>query len=230
MKTGIITGASRGIGRAIAVRMAGDSFKLFLLGRDREALMETARMVAANGGTAEIVTGDLSLPEDVELLARSVGDGEIDLLVNNAGVAYVKPFEQITLDEWHRTLAVNVTAPFLITQKLLNRFSQSASIVNILSIAARTAFPNWSSYSMSKAALDGLMKSVREELRPRGIRVINVYPSATQTDIWENVPGDWPKDKMLRPEEIAEAVHYAVNRPSDAVLEEIVLGNIGGVL
>ena len=107
---------------------------------------------------------------------------------------------------------------------------QGAAIVNILSVAAQNGFAGWSGYCASKFALDGFTKSIREELRSGGIRVINVYPGATATDIWNNLPGDWPKEKMLRPEEIAEAVMFALNRPDSVLVEEIKLGGIAGKL
>ncbi len=118
-----ITGASRGIGRAIAEKLAQPETTLLLHGRDRKALTETCRRIEA---------------------------------INNAGIAVVKPFDSISLEEWERTLAVNVTAPFLLTQKLTAKMKAGSSVVNILSIAAKTGFPNWSSYCMSKFALEGL--------------------------------------------------------------------------
>jgi short-subunit dehydrogenase len=83
---------------------------------------------------------------------------------------------------------------------------------------------------MSKFAFDGFTLALREELRPRGIRVINVYPAATDTDIWSNVPGQWPREKMMRPEEVAEAVAYALSRPSSTLIDSIMLGSTSGNL
>lgn len=127
-------------------------------------------------------------------------------------------------------VAVNVTAQFLLTKGLLPRLGPGASIVTILSVAARTPFAGWSSYCMSKFALDGFIRSIREELRPRGIRTINIYPQATATDIWATVPGDWPKEAMLAPEQVAEAVAFALSRPASVLVEDIALGNLGGNL
>jgi NAD(P)-dependent dehydrogenase (short-subunit alcohol dehydrogenase family) len=105
-----------------------------------------------------------------------------------------------------------------------------SSIINILSVAAKTGFPGWSCYSMSKFALEGFSQSVREELRPRGIRVLNIYPAATNTEIWNAVQGEWPREKMLLPEEIAEAVAYALSRPAGVAVENIDLMNLTGRL
>src|SRR5437762_13153990 len=105
-----------------------------------------------------------------------------------------------------------------------------SSIVNILSIAAKTGFPNWSSYCMSKFALEGFSQAVREEVRSRGIRVLNVYPAATSTEIWNGVQGEWPREQMLSPEEIGAAVAFAISRPGDVAVENITLQNVSGAL
>jgi NAD(P)-dependent dehydrogenase (short-subunit alcohol dehydrogenase family) len=159
-----------------------------------------------------------------------VGKGAIDLLVNNAGVAVVKPFTEITTVEWEQTVGVNITAPFMLTQHFAPRMPPGSSVVNILSIAAKSGFANWSAYCMSKFALEGFSQCVREELRDRKIRVINVYPAATETSIWNNIEGDWPRHKMISPKEVASAVAYALSRPADVALENISLSSLSGNL
>ena len=123
-----------------------------------------------------------------------------------------------------------MTAPFLLTQHFAPKMPPGASIVNVLSIAARTGFANWSAYCMSKFALEGFSQSVREELRDRRIRVINVYPAATNTDIWDGVAGDWPREKMMSPDEVAGAVAYALSRPTEIAMENITLSSLRGNL
>jgi NAD(P)-dependent dehydrogenase (short-subunit alcohol dehydrogenase family) len=230
MKRYFITGASRGIGRAIAEKLAAADRTLLLHGRDREALAETCRSVEAKDAEAIPLYYDLRDAGMVQRMAEEIGAAPLDGLINNAGVAVVKPLAEITLVEWQSTFAVNVTAPFLLTQKLLPLMSAGSAIVNILSIAARTGFPNWSCYCMSKFALEGFSQSVREEVRSRGIRVLNIYPAATNTEIWNAVEGEWPREQMLLPEEIGEAVSYALSRPSEVALENITLSNSKGSL
>ena len=230
MKRYLITGASRGIGRAIAEKLAGAGDCLLLHGRDRNALAATCQLVEAKGAKGVPLCYDLRNPAALQNLIEDVGTEPIHALINNAGIALVKPLEAITFADWQSTLAVNVTAPFLLTQKLLPLLSSGSTIVNILSIAAKTGFPNWSSYCMSKFALEGFSQSIREELRPKGIRVLNVYPAATATEIWNGVEGNWPREKMMSPDEIGAAVAFALSRPSDVAIENITLKNSSGSL
>jgi len=226
----VITGASRGIGRAIALRLASQERSLLVHGRDREALQVTADAVVERGGRATCLTADLSLPAQIESMVAAVGNDPVNGLINNAGMSVVKPVGEITMEEWQASLAINVTAPFVLSQRLLPLMPPGAVIVNIMSIAARVGFPGWSSYCACKFALEGFTQSLRGELRPRGIRVINVYPSATNTDIWNGVEGEWPREKMLDPSQVADAVAFAVERPHDVLVDTINVGNVAGTL
>lgn len=226
----LITGASRGIGRAIAEKLADSDVTLLLHGRDTVALAETCKAVQSHcAGVAKLVH-DLATEKGVSNLISEVGGDPLDVLVNNAGIAVVKPFREITPDEWKQTVGVNVTAPFLLMQRFTGQMPPGSSIVNILSIAAQTGFANWSAYCMSKFALEGFSQSVRNELRERRIRMINIYPAATNTEIWDDVTGDWPRDKMISPEQVASAVAYALSRPENVAVENITLSNAAGNL
>lgn len=230
MKRILITGASRGIGRAIAEKLAAAETTLLLHGRDAAALADSKRAVEQRGGQAEIVQCDISDADAVSRMAAEIARDPLDVLINNAGIAVVKPLAEVSLDEWRRTLAINVTAPFVLTQKLAPAIPNGGSIVNILSIAAKTGFPGWSSYAMSKFALEGFSQSVREELRPHGIRVINIYPAATATEIWNTVEGEWPRDKMMSADDVAIAVAYALSQPAAVAVENVTLSSAAGTL
>jgi short-subunit dehydrogenase len=230
MKRYLITGASRGIGRAIAENLATDDAVLLLHGRDTVALARTRKAVEPRCAEVVSLIHDLAKPSGVSDLIAEAGKEPIDLLVNNAGLAVVKPFTEITSIEWEQTVGVNITAPFMLTQHFAPRMPPGSSVVNILSIAAKSGFPNWSAYCMSKFALEGFSQSVREELRDRKIRVINVYPAATDTNIWDRIEGEWPRGKMISPKEVARAVVYALSRPADVTLENITLSSLTGNL
>src|ERR671918_712674 len=198
MKRYLITGASRGIGRAIAEKLAAPEVTLLLHGRDTVALADVCKSLEPHCANIIRLIHDLAGSSGVYDLIAEVGKDPLDLLVNNAGIAVVKPFAEITFIEWQQTVGVNITAPFLLTQHFAPQMPPGSSVVNILSIAAKTGFPNWSAYCMSKFAFEGFSQSVREELRSRGIRVLNIYPAATNTEIWNAVEGEWPREQMLR--------------------------------
>ena len=230
MKRYLITGASRGIGRAIAEELTASDVELLLHGRDTVALAQTRKAVEPQCARVSLLIHDLATTHGVSDLIAEVGKEPIDLLVNNAGVAVAKPFTEITPIEWEQTVGVNITAPFMLMQHFAPRMPPGSSVVNVLSIAAKSGFANWSAYCMSKFALEGFSQSVREELRDRKIRVINIYPAATDTEIWDSIQGKWPRQKMISPKDIASAVAYALSRPADVALENITLSSLAGNL
>jgi NADP-dependent 3-hydroxy acid dehydrogenase YdfG len=118
----------------------------------------------------------------------------------------------------------------MLTQHFAPRMPPGSSIVNVLSVAAKTGYAGWSAYCMSKFALEGFSQAVREELRDHKVRMINVYPAATDTAIWNKMNGNWPREKMMSAEDVADAVVYALSRPADVALENITLTNLAGNL
>ena len=230
MKRILITGASRGIGRAIAEKLAAPDVTLLLHGRDTVALAKTCKSVQSQCAGVIKLIHDLATEKGVSNLISEVGGDPLDVLINNAGIAVVKPFREITPDEWKQTVGVNVTAPFLLMQRFVGQMPPGSSVVNILSIAAKTGFANWSAYCMSKFALEGFSQSIRGELREHRIRVINIYPAATNTEIWDDVAGDWPRDKMISADQVASAVAYSLSRPADVAVENITLSSAAGNL
>jgi short-subunit dehydrogenase len=156
MKRYLITGASRGIGRAVAENLAGPDVELLLHGRDTVALAEVCDCVKRHCTRVFRLIHDLAVPSGVSDLIDQVGKNPLNLLVNNAGIAIVKPFCEITPVEWEQTVGVNITTPFMLMQHLAPHIPPGSGIVNILSVAAKTGFANWSAYCMSKFAFEGL--------------------------------------------------------------------------
>src|SRR5256886_12772998 len=230
MKRYLITGASRGIGRAIAEKLAGSDVDVLVHGRDTVALAMTCKVVEAQCAKVTPLIHDLATARGVSDLIAEVGREPVELLVNNAGIAVVKPFTEITSVEWEQTIGANITAPFLLTQRFAPRMPPGSSVVNILSVAAKTAFPSWSAYCMSKIALEGFSSCVLEELRDRKIRVINDYPAATDNDIWRQVEGQWSRERMMSAAQVADAVAFALARPTDTLIENIALSSLTGQL
>jgi NAD(P)-dependent dehydrogenase (short-subunit alcohol dehydrogenase family) len=230
MKRILITGASRGIGRAVTEKLAAPDAELLLHGRDNAALAEVCRLVQSKSGKVVKLSFDLATKSGVCQLIDAVGSAPLDVLINNAGVAVVKPFTEVTEVEWDQTIGVNVTAPFMLIQHFAPRMKPGSTIVNILSIAAKHAYRNWSVYCASKFALDGLSMAIREELREHKVRMINVYPAATDTNIWDAVSGEWPREKMMPPAQVADAVAFAISQPPGVSVDNIMLSNTAGAL
>jgi len=223
----LITGATRGIGRAIALTLAREGRTLFLHGRDGARLNSVADEVTSKGAEAVTVSGDLKSPADIQRIVDGCGEG-VDALINNAGISTIGTVEEMPLSEWNDMFAVNVTAIFLLSKLLLPKIPSGGAIVNISSGAGKATFPNFSAYCATKFALEGFSRCMREEVRPRNIRVINIYPGSTDTDIWETIDGKWPRESMMRPEQVGEAVAFALDRPPEVLVNEIMINRTAG--
>lgn len=231
-RTILITGASRGIGRATALALAAPGARLILAARSAPGLAETAAAAGARGAEAVPVACDVTIEDQVRsLIAGAAGPaGRLDVVIHSVGGALVAPFEQIELAAWDEALRVQLTSLFLVCKHAAPRMEAGGLLVNIASVAARQAFPGWAAYSAAKHGALGFMNAVREELRPRGIRVTSVLPAATDTDLWAGVPGAWNRANMLRPEDVAAAVATLVNYPPYVTVEELLIGHVAGRL
>jgi NAD(P)-dependent dehydrogenase (short-subunit alcohol dehydrogenase family) len=228
----VVVGASRGIGRATALGLAVAGAHLVLAARDGAALEAVAVAARAAGAATTAVPCDATAePHIRRLIEQAAGiNGRIDMLVNSAGQAIVAPFEELTLADWETTLRSGLTSTFLACKHAVAHMRAGALIVNIASVAARQAFPQWSAYSAAKAGLLGFSNAIREELRPRGIRVTVVLPAATDTALWDAIPGEWNRANMLRPEDVAAAIAQVAAQPPYVMVEELVLGHVAGRL
>jgi NAD(P)-dependent dehydrogenase (short-subunit alcohol dehydrogenase family) len=230
-RTVVITGASRGIGYATALAFATLGDRVVIAARSGELLTELAQQVQEAGGRARAILCDISREDQVGSLMRQAAGSRshIDVLVNAAGAAIAKPLEYVTLDEWQAVLDSNLKGTFLCTKHALPYLHHGSAIVNLLAFAAREGYPQWTTYAAAKWALDGFTRAVREEVRKRGIRVISVVPYPVDTPMWDQLPGRWPRDQMLRPEEVADAIVSAALAPTDLFIEEIVLSSMRGI-
>jgi NAD(P)-dependent dehydrogenase (short-subunit alcohol dehydrogenase family) len=148
--------------------------------------------------------------------------GHLDILINNAGIAYpFRPVPEVSLQEWNDVLATNLTGTFLVTKAALPLLERGASIVNVLSMSSKRAFPNLAAYNASKFGALGFTNTLREELRSEGIRVIALLPGSTDTPIWKTLWPQAPRHKMIRPQTVAEALIAALKAPPESTIEEI---------
>jgi NAD(P)-dependent dehydrogenase (short-subunit alcohol dehydrogenase family) len=232
-KVALVTGASRGLGRAIAVALAEEGCKVIITGRDEEALAATSAEVSKREGFCYARHCDVRNPESVDALAIAVRKqfGRLDILINNAGIAHTTaPIDRLPIEAWREVIDTNLTGLFLVTRAMLPLMHSGSSIVNNLSIAAKMVFPETSAYNASKHGALGFTDTLREEMRPRGIRVIALIPGATDTDIWNQFWPDAPRQKMMSPESIAQAVVGALKLPENATVSLLEITPTGGAL
>jgi len=226
-KLALVTGASRGLGLAIAEALSARGFHLILAARDSRALEKAATRLP----NSEAVVCDIRRPESVAELRAAVGKRTLDVLVNNAGIAGPSaPIATLDFAIWRLVIETNLHGTFLVTQALLPRMKKGSTIVNNLSVAARTAFPGMSAYNASKRGLLAFTETLREELRPRGVRVVALMPGAADTAIWQQFWPKAPRRRMISPATVAEAVALAVTLPANASMDEIVLTPSAGAL
>lgn len=231
-RTSVITGGGSGVGRAIALKLAGQDWRVAILGRQRETLQETIR--AAGGAASRIVpyvcdVGDADAVAEVgrQILAEF---GEVEVLVNAAGTnAPRRSLEVLSLEDYHAMLDANLNGAYYCVQAFLPRMRArgSGTIINIVSDAGKQASPKAGpAYVMSKFGLAGLTQSINAEERARGIRACAIFPGDIDTPLLEKrpqPPDAAARERMMRPEDVAECVLFCIQLPPHVIVEEMLV-------
>lgn len=228
----VITGGSRGIGLATAKAFAAQGDQVIITGRDAGRLKSAAEQIRSERRTDSALC-DVRDLRSVDQAFQQIAShyGKIDVLFNNAGVAHaLAPVEKLAPEVWRAVIETNLTGTYLVTRAALPVMSAGSSIVNNLSIAALQPFSGMSAYNAAKFGALGFTKALREELREKGIRVIALLPGATSTEIWQQFWPEAPREKMMKPETVAQAILHAVSAPPEAAVEELMIGPTAGVL
>jgi 3-oxoacyl-[acyl-carrier protein] reductase len=213
-KKALITGASRGIGVAIATRLAKEGFDLVLTARDLNGLKAT--QAACQEWTEKVQVIPTDLTSEPEVLALFDEVGNLDLLVNNAGMGIFGAITEFALEDWQQVQRLNVEGAFLCMREAMRRMKQQngGRIINIASVVGVKGYPNQAAYGASKHALLGLTKTAIEEGRDTNIRVHAICPGGVATEMLRQSRPDLDDfSKMIQPEDVAEAVAYLVRLP-----------------
>jgi NADP-dependent 3-hydroxy acid dehydrogenase YdfG len=227
-RTALVTGASRGIGAAVARRLGAQGARVALVARSATALHDLA---AELGHGAIVIPCDLRRPDAADVVAaalRDVGSEAPDLIVNNAGAFLIAPADETTVEAFRDMLEVNLVGPFSLVRRFLSvlRARGAGHVVTIGSIADRAVFPGNAAYAASKHGLRALHEVLRAELRGTGVRATLVSPGPVDTELWDPIdpdhqPGFTPRSSMLDADAVAEAVLYAVTAPAAVNVDEL---------
>lgn len=212
-KVAIVTGAGRGIGRAISLMLGQSGCRVALAARTRAELEETQNEIEERGGQALCVPTDLTLDEEIRRLVNQTTQqwGPVDILINNAGWGRRAPVARAKTEDWDQTLKVNLRAPMILAQLVLPQMiaKGNGAVINIGSISGKSGDANASGYAASKFGLIGFTQSLYEEVREYGIKVSVILPGFVDTPL---IPETRQVDrtKMIRPDDIARAVHFVL--------------------
>jgi NAD(P)-dependent dehydrogenase (short-subunit alcohol dehydrogenase family) len=232
-KSAVVTGASRGIGFAIAEALTHLGCSVVVTSRDPGGAEAAAFKMKNSHGEAIPIACDVTNEASVRNLFSSVRSrfGSLNFLINNAGIyGPAESAEGAPLKDWRATIDTNLTGPFLCTKHAIPLMNKGSVIVNNLSVAAYQVFPKSAAYIASKQGLLGLTNACREDFRSRGIRVMALVPGATDTEIWSQFWPDAPREKMMRPEDVAQAVVNALTMSPETSVDEIRILPAAGAL
>ncbi len=217
----LIIGATGGIGNALVPLLKRSGAVVFLTGRNVASLDEIAR--ENNIDSRNLSTCDIRIPDDVASLSDSVG--EIDILVNAAGIGIIKPLESLSHEEFNEVIDINLKGTFNLLKAFLPgmKSKKEGLIINLPGVLGKVPMAGASAYAASKYGLNGMLKSVREELKRTRVRITNLYLGGTDTPFWDEIDIRVQKEKFITAEEAAKAVWFLCQQPSSGVVSEMVL-------
>lgn len=221
----LITGATGGIGSAVAKLLAASGAKVFLTGRNKEQLSAVAASAAVDSDKTFI--GDISSPADIANLREAyfAQYPAIDILINAAGIGIIKPVESLSPEDLQKSLQTNLVGPFLLVQAFLPAMKEAKKglVINIPGVLGKTPMAGASAYAASKYGLVGMMQSIREEVKRTEIRFTNIYLGGVDSAFWDTIDLRVQRDKMIRAEEAARAIWFLCQQPASGVVSEMVL-------
>jgi len=218
----IITGASKGIGRSVAIALAKEGVNVVLAARSTELLSMVLKEIVANGGKAVSITTDVTSENSVQnlIIETQKRFGKIDILINNAGVGIFSNVVDLKMQEYEAMMDVNLKGVFLCSRAVLPAMikQQKGEIINIASLAGKNSFAGGSVYSATKWGLIGFSRSLMLEVREHNIRVVTISPGSVNTHFSDN---EVSRPQIIQPEDVAETVLFALTMPNRVNVSEI---------
>jgi 3-oxoacyl-[acyl-carrier protein] reductase len=226
-KVAIVTGASKGIGRATALALAKEGVNVAISARNRNLLEEVAAEIGKFGCKSIFFVGDMGVEKDIQKFIQIVADkfGKIDILVNNAGVGHFHPITELSTEHWDEMFNLNVRGTFITCREALPllREAKASVIVNIVSLAGKNAFVSGGGYAASKHAVLGFSRCLMLEERKNGVRVLAVCPGSVDTNFFDAQKSSLNPNLQtaLKPEDIADSIIHMIQLPQRAMLSEL---------
>jgi NAD(P)-dependent dehydrogenase (short-subunit alcohol dehydrogenase family) len=222
----LITGSSRGIGKAIALELSDKGYFIAVTGTNVTLLQQVVADIKKRGGAAQLFCYDLLAANDMpeQLVNHVIAElGRLDVLVNNAGFAWTNPFESITIEDYDRVMTLNVKVPMFLTKAALPYLLQSPEkvIINISSVVGHKAYANQTLYATSKHALNGLMSALAKEYRTKGLLIHQVAPGGVATEMIHTARPDLDPSTLIQPEDVAKTVAFLLSLKGTAQVDEI---------
>jgi 3-oxoacyl-[acyl-carrier protein] reductase len=224
--TALITGATEGIGRATALALGRAGYRIGAVARTESKVRQLVSHLKEEGIEAAGSAADVGQAEPVARAVETVTQalGEVQVLVNNAGILIAKPFEELTLEDWDATMATNLRSLYLMSRAVLPamRRRQEGTIVNVASLAGRNGFVGGTAYTASKHAVLGFSRSLMLEVRKDNVRVIAVCPGSVATPMMRDQPMlKSNPERILQPEDVADTIVHAIQLPTRAMVSEL---------
>jgi NADP-dependent 3-hydroxy acid dehydrogenase YdfG len=227
-----VTGASTGIGKAIAEKFSKEGCIVVVTARRKSRLVKIVSEIKFAGREASAFVCNVMSERSVFQTAKRIREkyGNIDVLINNAGATVFKSFLETKTQDYNNVIDTNLKGPFLCMKAVLPQMikSKHGSIINILSVAASTAFENSAVYSASKAGMSAMANCIRAEVRRYDIKISNIFPGAVDTAMWESKARQRYRNRMMTPADIAEITFDVYNKPKKVVIEDLIVRPVRG--
>jgi NAD(P)-dependent dehydrogenase (short-subunit alcohol dehydrogenase family) len=222
-QTALVSGASRGIGRQIAISLAKMNYKILLTGRDQDKLKETMNLCIKAGGECIIQTADITNESEILDLFKTIKNDfkTLDVLINNAGMGIFKHLTDTTLEEWQLVNKTNLDSAFMFTREAMKIMKKQSrgTIINIASVVGIKGYPNQGAYTASKHGMVGLTKVTAEEGREFGIKAHVICPGGVATEMVLQARPDIPAEELIPPKEVSKLVEYFLMLPANVTVD-----------